>query len=138
MYPMVSPLRQSLDRVPDRTKSGRPMRSPVGILFGNARIAAQKALELDPQLSEAYSPLALVSLYNDWDWPAAERGFRRAIQFKPENAEAHNRYALALAWFERFDEALGEIRRAAELDPLSPRFMVSASQILYQAGNSCG
>jgi TolB-like protein/DNA-binding winged helix-turn-helix (wHTH) protein/Tfp pilus assembly protein PilF len=106
---------------------------PPSEAYPKARIAAQKALELDPELSEAYSALGLVSLYDDWDWPAAERAFRRAIQFKPDNAEAHNRYALALAWFERFDEALGEIRRAAELDPLLPRFRVSASQILYHA-----
>jgi TolB-like protein/DNA-binding winged helix-turn-helix (wHTH) protein/Tfp pilus assembly protein PilF len=101
--------------------------------YPKARAAAEKALKLDPQLSEAYSTLGLVSLYHDWDWPAAERAFRRAIQLKPDNAEAHNRYALALAWFERFDEALDEIRRAADLNPLLPRMKVNASQILYHA-----
>ena len=89
--------------------------------YPKARAAAEKALKLDPELSEAHSTLALVSLYHEWNWPDAERAFRRAVQLKPDNAEAHTRYALALAWFERFEEALAEIKQAGAVDPLLPR-----------------
>jgi serine/threonine protein kinase/tetratricopeptide (TPR) repeat protein len=101
--------------------------------YPKARAAAEKALKLDPEFSEAHSTLALVSLYHEWNWPDAERAFRRAILLKPENAEARTRYALALAWFERFDEAVVEIRRAGAVDPLLRRINANAGQILYHA-----
>jgi tetratricopeptide (TPR) repeat protein len=98
-----------------------------------ARAAAAKALELDPELSEAHSALAMVSLYLDWDWTAAEREFKRAIALNPGDATAHLRYALALPWFERFDEALREIARAREIDPVSPLINAGEGLILYFA-----
>jgi serine/threonine protein kinase/tetratricopeptide (TPR) repeat protein len=102
--------------------------------YVKAREAAIKALKLEPELSEAYSALAMVSLYHDWDWGAAEGEFKRAISLNPEDATARQRYALALAWFERFEEALREIARARELDPVSPLFSSNVGQILYFAG----
>jgi len=107
--------------------------SPPKEAYVKAREAAVKALELNPELSEAHSALAMVSLYHDWDWPAAERDFRRAISLNPDDATAHQRYALALAWFERFDQALREIARASELDPVSPLFSSNVGQIRYFA-----
>ena len=101
--------------------------------YPKARAAAEKALKLDPEISEAHSALALVSLYHEWNWPDAERAFRRAVLLKPDNAEAHTRYALALAWFERFDEAVFEIRQARAVDPLLRRINANATQILYHA-----
>jgi Flp pilus assembly protein TadD len=91
------------------------------------------ALQLNPELSEPYSTLGLVALYYDWDWPAAERHFTRAIALDPNNAEAHNRYASALIWFERFDDALREMMRARELDPLSVRINMNVGVVLYWA-----
>lgn len=101
--------------------------------YVKARDAAIKALQMDPALSEAHSALAMVSLYLDWDWRAAEGEFRRAISLNPENTTARQRYALALAWFERFDESLGEMARAAELDPVSAMIATNIGQILYFA-----
>ncbi len=101
--------------------------------YVKARASAAKARELNPSLSEAHMALAAVSLYHDWDWVAGERAFRRAIQLKPDNAEARMRYALALAWFERFDEALHEIGQARELDPLLRRVNLNTGIILYFA-----
>jgi TolB-like protein/tetratricopeptide (TPR) repeat protein len=98
-----------------------------------ARAAARKALELDSGLSEAHSALAMVSLYLDWDWTAAEGQFKRAIVLNPSDATAHLRYALALPWFERFDEALREIARAREVDPVSPLIYANEGQILHFA-----
>ena len=101
--------------------------------YVKARAAAVKALELDPALSEAHSALAMVSLYLDWDWTAAEREFKRAIALNPSDATARQRYALALPWFERFDDALREIARAREADPVSPLIRANEGQILYRA-----
>ncbi len=102
--------------------------------YVKARAAAVTALELDPALSEAHSALAMVSLYLDWDWTAAEGAFKRAIALNPSDATAHQRYALALPWFERFDEALHEIAQAREADPVSPLINANQGQILYRAG----
>jgi serine/threonine protein kinase/TolB-like protein/Tfp pilus assembly protein PilF len=106
---------------------------PPGEAYTQARAAAEKAIALNPDLSEPYSALGLVSLYYDWDWPAAERHFTRAIRLDPTNAEAHNRYSIALQWFGRFDEALREIERARDLDPLSVRISENVGLSLYWA-----
>jgi serine/threonine protein kinase/TolB-like protein/Tfp pilus assembly protein PilF len=101
--------------------------------YSRARPAAEKAIALDPNLSEPHSALGLVSLYYDWDWPAAERHFTHAIRLDPTNAEAHSRYSIALMWFARFDESLREIERARELDPLSVRISQNVGAALYWA-----
>ena len=98
-----------------------------------ARAAAVRALELDPALPEALSALAMVHLYYEWNWVAAERAFKRALALNPDDGTTHMRYALALSYFERFDDALGEIARAREADPLSPVISANVGKILYLA-----
>ena len=88
-------------------------------LMPKARNAAVKALELDENLAEAHTSLALVSESYDYDWQTAEKEFRRAIQLDPDYATAHQWYAEYLSWQGRFDEALAESERARQLDPLS-------------------
>ncbi|MHC4330442.1 MAG: protein kinase domain-containing protein, partial [Planctomycetota bacterium] len=85
-----------------------------------AKAAALKALELDETLAEAHAALAEVKLYFDWDWAGAEQAFRRALELNPNLAEAHAHYAWYLVLFGRLDEALAEMKRARELDPLAP------------------
>jgi TolB-like protein/class 3 adenylate cyclase/Flp pilus assembly protein TadD len=89
--------------------------------YAKARAAAEKALELDDSLAEAHSALAIVRLYADWDWPGAEREFQKAIALNPSSALAHADYGhkLLSAVMGRYDDALAEVRRAQELDPLS-------------------
>ena len=84
-----------------------------------ARAAALKALELDPNLAEAHTSLALITENFDFDWESAEKEYRRAIGLNPNYATAHHWYAEYLALMGRFDEALAESERARELDPLS-------------------
>jgi serine/threonine protein kinase/tetratricopeptide (TPR) repeat protein len=96
-----------------------------------AEAAANKALALDETLAESYNPLAAVKLYYYRDWPAAERYFRRGIEVDPNFAEIHNHYALCLYLFGRNEEALTEIQRAVELEPLSLRFTLSRARILF-------
>jgi serine/threonine protein kinase/tetratricopeptide (TPR) repeat protein len=98
-----------------------------------ARAAAIKALELEPTLAEGHSALAMVNLYYDWDWVAAEREFNRAIALKPGDTTARMRYGLALAWFQRFDDARREIERGLEVNPVDPLLNSGMGQILYFA-----
>jgi tetratricopeptide (TPR) repeat protein len=87
--------------------------------FSQARAAALKALELDGTLAEPHASLAYVRFYHDWDWPGAEAEFKQAIALNPNYATAHDWYSYYLTAMGRPEEALGEIRRAQEIDPLS-------------------
>ena len=84
-----------------------------------AKAAAERAVEIDDRLAEAHTSLAFATLLYDWDWLRAERGFKRAIDLNPGYWEAHDWYALSFAAVGRFEEAIGEMKRAQELDPLS-------------------
>jgi serine/threonine protein kinase/Tfp pilus assembly protein PilF len=86
--------------------------------FPKAKTAAAKALEIDPALAEAHAALGSVSWTYDWDWPTAEREFRKSLELNPASAVAHIRFAVYLATMGRFEEAILEGKRAQELDPL--------------------
>jgi DNA-binding winged helix-turn-helix (wHTH) protein/TolB-like protein/tetratricopeptide (TPR) repeat protein len=88
--------------------------------FPKARDAASKALDLDETLGEAHAALAQVGFLWDWDWAAAEKQFKRALDLNPGDPEIHHMYAHFLSAMGRFDEALIESQRLLELDPLSP------------------
>jgi serine/threonine-protein kinase len=85
-----------------------------------ARAAALRAVTLDGTLGEAYSTLAAVQLEYDWDLTAAEATFHQALALAPASAEVLMQYGKCLACLGRFDEAIAALRRAEELDPLSP------------------
>ena len=84
-----------------------------------ARVAAQRAIDLDQSLAEPHVSLAHVKYYYDRDWRAAEYEFKRAIELNPNYPLAHHWYSIYLLWSGRTGEGLAEIRRAQELDPLS-------------------
>jgi TolB-like protein/Flp pilus assembly protein TadD len=84
----------------------------------SAPAMARAAVALDGNLSEAHTSLA-GTLTDAGDWLGAEREFRHALQLAPSNALAHQWYAALLITLDRKQEALREIRRARELDPLS-------------------
>ncbi len=100
--------------------------------YTKAKAAALKGLQLDNTLAEAHIALGVVNLYYDWDWPAAEVNFKRAIALEPGEARTQA-YAVGLTWVGRFDEALGEIQRTRELDPVNPGVNGDAALILYYA-----
>ena len=83
-----------------------------------AEAAATKALELDPALADAHTALAYVKNYN-WNWQAAEQGYKRALELNPNYANAHNFYANYLMTQGRTEEAIAAANRARELDPFS-------------------
>ena len=98
------------------------------------REAAGRSLELDPSLGEAHAAQALIEFYFDWDWPAAEREFRRAIELNPSDPHAHHMYANYLGAMGRFAEAIAERRRALEIDPLSIRSGTLLGRDYFAAG----
>ena len=93
--------------------------APPAESYLKAKEAALKALELDDQLAEAHTSLAYVNLLYDWDWQGSEKRFRQAIALNPNYASAHHFYSILLMASGRQSEAVAEIRRAQELDPLS-------------------
>ncbi|HEY6970920.1 MAG TPA: tetratricopeptide repeat protein [Candidatus Angelobacter sp.] len=105
--------------------------APQNEFMPKARAAALRALEIDEKLAEAHASLALIAEQYDWDWQAAEKEFRRAIQLDPNYATAHQWYAECLAFQGRFDEALAESERARQLDPLSLIIAADNGAILY-------
>jgi serine/threonine-protein kinase len=89
------------------------------VVMPKAKAAALKALELDDRLAEAHASMGQIEAYYDYDFSAAEREYRRALELNPNYPTAHQWLAEQLSAMKRFDEALAEIKRALELDPLS-------------------
>ena len=88
--------------------------------YPQAKAAAQRALEIDDTLGEAHISLAHALFFTDWNFPEAEKEYRRGIQLNPNYPTAHHWYGNTyLSRTARPDEALAEMKRAAELDPLS-------------------
>jgi serine/threonine protein kinase/tetratricopeptide (TPR) repeat protein len=98
-----------------------------------AKAMALKALEMDDTLAEAHTSLAYARWLGDLDWSGAERGFKRALELKTNYVTAREWYAEYLAALGRFDEAVLEIRRAQQLDPLSVPVNRAAGWVLYFA-----
>ena len=103
--------------------------------FPRARAAAERALSLDSTLAEPHATLGFFHLYYDWDWPAAEREFRRALDIDPSYATAHEWYGLYLAAMGRFSEARAAEARAQRLDPLSLPIAGTAAWVDFYAGD---
>lgn len=94
--------------------------TPGSEVFPKAKSAAKKALALDPDLSEAHVSYALVLHLVDLDWAGAKRHFQQAIELNPNSASAHYFLGYAiLKIFGQFEQAIPEMKRAIELDPLS-------------------
>ena len=91
-----------------------------------------KALELDNDLAEAHAVLSGIR-QDDWDWLAAERECKRALDLDPSSVVSHSYYASYLSRVGRYDEALAETKRAQELDPLSVRLSADVGYQLYFA-----
>lgn len=83
--------------------------------------AAAAALRIDPELGEAHTAQGYVDFALEFDWQSAEAEFRRAIELRPSDAEAHDLYGRMCSAIGRFDEAIVLLRRAHELDPLVQR-----------------
>ena len=101
-----------------------------------AREAATRALQIDERMAEAHTLLADYRYLFDWDWPGAEREFRRAIELNPNYPTAHQWYANYLSLSGRSPEALREIQIAQKLDPLNLVINTDVGTTYYYAGQN--
>lgn len=109
--------------------------APVEEALAEARQAAERALELDPDLGEAHASVGLVAM-TEWRWAEAEAAFRRAIDLAPSYADAHHRYGNLLTYRGRHEESIGRFRRALELDPLSLPVHIGLAYASLRAGRT--
>jgi eukaryotic-like serine/threonine-protein kinase len=84
-----------------------------------AKEEALKAIELDDKLAVAHADLGAVYWYYDWNWPAAEKEFKRAIELDPDDSLSHEMYGWYLVTMGRVDEGIAELKRGQQLDPLA-------------------
>jgi TolB-like protein/Flp pilus assembly protein TadD len=112
-----------------------PMNSDVDPrrVFAPTREAAVRAVAANPDVAEAQHALGHVNWMFEWDWPAAEAAFRRAIELDPSYSLVHLILAHLLSQEGRHAEAEPFMRRARELDPLSPLSYALSSQVAFQA-----
>lgn len=102
--------------------------------FRKAKTYASKAIELDPDLSEAHASMGRLKRVREWDWSGAERSFKKAIELNPNNSIAIAWYAQMLAFLGRHDEALAMIDRAIAVDPITPSVSDIKLPILEASG----
>ncbi|HEY6183512.1 MAG TPA: winged helix-turn-helix domain-containing protein [Terriglobales bacterium] len=107
--------------------------SPAEVM-PRAKEAALRAVELDPNLASGHVNLGYVHLFFDWDWPAAEKEYRKALAINPSLPEAQLGYANYLATLGRFDEALSRVQQAYLYDPLAVESRNEALWIYYFSG----
>ena len=111
--PLLTPdLRMSIVSLPT-------VHQPPREVMPKAKAAAERALQLDESLVEGHVSLASVLLAYEWDWPEAEKHIKRALELNPSSADAHLLYGIYYNAQGRPQEALGQIRLAQSLDPLS-------------------
>jgi len=108
--------------------------APPAEMLPKAKAALQKALSLDEDLAEAHAVAASLAFWFEWDWEAAGRSFDRVLSLNPGDAMSHGQRG----WFclnrRRFDEAILEIRKALELDPLMPLYYAWSVGLHWSVG----
>src|SRR5215469_159427 len=100
---------------------GHMVKMPPQRAFPTAQTAAMQALHIDDSLAEAHQAQANVKFLYDWDFPGAEREFRRAIELNPNSVTAHQYYADYLMAMGRVDESIAERKGNLQIDPLALR-----------------
>jgi tetratricopeptide (TPR) repeat protein len=101
--------------------------------FPKAKANALKALALDKDLAEAHVSLGYSALVYDWNYPEAEKEFRKAIELRPDYATAHQYYAYYLTAMGDLDRAIAERQRAVSIEPRSPLLNAALGEAYYEA-----
>jgi TolB-like protein/DNA-binding winged helix-turn-helix (wHTH) protein/Tfp pilus assembly protein PilF len=107
--------------------------SPPKEVLPQAKAAARRALEIDDSLGEAHLALARTIQLYDWDWPAVEKEYQRALKLNPNDAMAHAEYSEYLQGMARNEEALVQLRQAMALDPLDSGPVARLGDVFYLA-----
>ncbi len=128
--PARAGLADTLSRLPIATDS------MSGDVIQRARSIALTALELDPELGQAYAVLGWIAFYYDWDWAASEQYYRRALALDGRDFSARLGYAHLLSNTFRPDEAMQQVDVALAADPQSPLAGTLKSQFLFYAGRT--
>ena len=108
---------------------------PEAEAYAKAKIAAQRAIALDPNLSEAHASLGFVEFFYDWTVAGAEHEFHTAIALDPNSALAHHWYGSMLTHEGRFKEALAQIDLAQRLQPTSTSILSDRAFALGLSGH---
>jgi tetratricopeptide (TPR) repeat protein len=109
---------------------------PLEAGYARARAAAERALEIDPKLSEAHTVLGRIADTHDWDFAKAETHFRRALELNPGDARAYSLHAWLLMRLGKVDASLAAARRSVELDPVSSPAYNNLGAMYSYAGKS--
>jgi TolB-like protein len=88
--------------------------------FAKARQATTRALEIDELIGEAHTSMGWIHTYSDWNWEAAEKAYLQGIEINPHYATGHEWFSLFLMGQGRFGEAISEVQKSIEYDPVSP------------------
>ena len=104
--------------------------------FGKARQAAERALQLEPDLAEGHESLGLIRMAYDWDWEGADASLLRALELAPGDAQVIRSRALLVGNLGRMEEGIALLRRAVGLDPLSVRLHRGLAMLCLRAGRA--
>jgi DNA-binding winged helix-turn-helix (wHTH) protein/tetratricopeptide (TPR) repeat protein len=107
--------------------------APPKMFWPKAREATARAVSAEPGLAEVQTSLGSLKFWLDWDWPAAEIAYRKAVELDPSYPLGHRMLGVLLSHMCRHDEAQASIRRARELDPLYVMHQSLSSQIAFGA-----
>jgi TolB-like protein/DNA-binding winged helix-turn-helix (wHTH) protein/Tfp pilus assembly protein PilF len=101
----------------------------------HARDAGERAVALGPDLAETHTALGTVRYWLDWDWPAAEAEYRKAIAFDYSYSQAHRVLGIELVSTGRHEEARRQMSQARELDPFNPVEHALSANVEFHAHN---
>ncbi len=107
--------------------------APPKMFWPKAREATARAVSAEPGLAEVQTSLGSLKFWFDWDWPAAEIAYRKAVELDPSYPLGHRMLGVLLSHMCRHEEAQASIRRARELDPLYVMHQSLSSQIAFAA-----
>ncbi len=103
-----------------------------------ALAAVNRAIEIDPNIGEAYATRGFIKMFHSWEWDAAEADLDRAIEMSPNHGSARQWYGLLLAFRRNFEEAELQLRSAVQIDPTSPNYLADLGLVHYFSANFDG
>src|ERR1041385_9198320 len=106
---------------------------PPNKIYPKAKLEAQKALELDDHLPEAHSAMGTIELFYDWNFAAAEKELRRAIELNPNYAPGYSQLSGYFKVKRNYQEEIAQAKRGRDLDPLSPFANMELGEAYYHA-----